>query len=88
MTMFIIIINIRVPHKLIPAGIGTSRYFTFVAVLSFFSFSPVSPVTTISPLLFVMGIAITKEGVEDHKRHQSDREVNHSLVRIYNKLTN
>lgn len=36
----------------------------------------------ILPLLIVLGITAAKDGYEDVKRHQSDRQVNHTLVRV------
>eukprot|EP00959_Pyramimonas_sp_CCMP1952_P150820 3156423-Pyramimonas_sp.AAC.1 len=40
-------------------------YFTMVAALSCTSMSPISPVTTIAPLVFVIGLSVIKEGYED-----------------------
>jgi len=62
---------------------SANLYFTLVAVLSFFSFSPVSPFTTITPLVFVLGIALTKEGIEDWKRHLADHTINYSKVKFW-----
>ena len=60
-----------------------SRFFLFIAVLQFFSqFSTISPGLVILPLLIVLGITAAKDGYEDVKRHQSDRQVNHTLVRV------
>lgn len=38
--------------------------------------SPLSPYSTLGPLIIVLGISISKEGFEDFKRFKSDREVN------------
>ena len=54
-----------------------------IAILQFFSlFSTVSPGLVILPLLIVLAITALKDGYEDIKRHQSDRQVNSSQVRI------
>lgn len=54
-----------------------------IAILQFFSiFSTVSPGLVILPLLVVLGITALKDGYEDIKRHQSDRRVNSTVVRI------
>eukprot|EP00759_Apiculatamorpha_spiralis_P023498 PhF_6_TR27177/c0_g2_i1/m.39850/K01530/E3.6.3.1; phospholipid-translocating ATPase len=38
--------------------------------------SPVSPLTAIMPLLFVLGVAAAKDGYEDWVRHNSDNQAN------------
>eukprot|EP00760_Papus_ankaliazontas_P025613 PhM_4_TR2816/c0_g1_i1/m.94162/K14802/DRS2, ATP8A; phospholipid-transporting ATPase len=38
--------------------------------------SPVSPLTAVMPLLFVLGVAACKDGFEDYVRHQSDDKAN------------
>lgn len=54
-----------------------------IAILQFFSlFSTVSPGLVILPLLIVLAITALKDGYEDIKRHQSDRQVNNSQVRV------
>ena len=40
--------------------------------------SPLSPVTAIAPLVFVLTLSVCREGWEDLRRHKSDREVNAS----------
>lgn len=58
-------------------------FFAAIAILQFFSiFSTVSPGLVILPLLIVLGITALKDGYEDIKRHQSDRRVNSTVVRI------
>lgn len=44
--------------------------------------SPVSPMTTFLPLLFVVVVTGIKQGYEDLLRHRSDRKVNLKLVEI------
>ena len=58
-------------------------FFLAIAILQFFSiFSTVSPGLVILPLLIVLTITALKDGYEDIKRHQSDRAVNYSQVRV------
>ncbi|TBU65246.1 phospholipid-translocating P-type ATPase [Dichomitus squalens] len=58
-------------------------FFLAIAILQFFSiFSTVSPGLVILPLLIVLAITALKDGYEDIKRHQSDRAVNYSQVRV------
>lgn len=58
-------------------------FFAAIAILQFFSiFSTVSPGLVILPLLLVLAITGCKDGYEDIKRHQSDRRVNSTIVRI------
>eukprot|EP01119_Soliformovum_irregulare_P019079 TRINITY_DN5979_c0_g1_i1.p1 TRINITY_DN5979_c0_g1~~TRINITY_DN5979_c0_g1_i1.p1 ORF type:complete len:1154 (-),score=316.94 TRINITY_DN5979_c0_g1_i1:278-3739(-) len=53
-------------------------YFFIIMVISFIpSIAPVSPITSILPLVFVLGVTAVKEAYEDTKRHRSDRRVNH-----------
>ncbi|KAI6045617.1 hypothetical protein EDC04DRAFT_2865155 [Pisolithus marmoratus] len=58
-------------------------FFALIAILQFFpEFATISPGLVILPLLIVLGITAVKDGYEDIKRHQSDRQVNHSRVRV------
>lgn len=58
-------------------------FFLGIAILQFFSiFSTVSPGLVVLPLLIVLAITGLKDGYEDIKRHQSDRNVNHSPIRV------
>jgi len=58
-------------------------YFTIVAVLSCTEMSPVSPVTTIGPLVLVIGLSVAKEAYEDYKRYRADQELNSSFVSTF-----
>ncbi|XP_071484372.1 phospholipid-transporting ATPase IF-like [Diadema antillarum] len=51
-------------------------YFLTVAVLQLVIDSPVSPWTSILPLIFVVGVSMIKQGYEDWLRHKADNEVN------------
>ncbi|KAG6812132.1 hypothetical protein H0H92_004246 [Tricholoma furcatifolium] len=58
-------------------------FFLGIAILQFFpTFSTISPGLVIFPLLVVLAITAAKDGYEDVKRHQSDRRVNHTQVRV------
>ncbi|KDR73672.1 hypothetical protein GALMADRAFT_251453 [Galerina marginata CBS 339.88] len=58
-------------------------FFLGIAILQFFpKFSTISPGLVILPLLIVLGITALKDGYEDIKRHQSDRRVNNTSVRV------
>jgi len=49
-------------------------YFLLIAVLQSISiFSPLSPVTAIAPLVFVVAVSMIREGIEDLIRYQSDK---------------
>ncbi|KAL0067071.1 hypothetical protein AAF712_005858 [Marasmius tenuissimus] len=58
-------------------------FFLLIAILQFFpKFSTISPGLVIFPLLIVLTITAGKDAYEDIKRHQSDRRVNTSSVRV------
>ncbi|KVH95088.1 HAD-like domain-containing protein [Cynara cardunculus var. scolymus] len=58
-------------------------YFLLVAVLSVTSLAPFSPLSLIAPLVFVVGISMLKEGVEDWHRFLQDLEVNSRKVKVH-----
>ena len=45
------------------------------------------PATTFAPLIFVLGVSMIKELVEDIKRYRADREINARLVLVFNTTT-
>ncbi|KAI0034026.1 phospholipid-translocating P-type ATPase [Vararia minispora EC-137] len=58
-------------------------YFLVIAILQFNNrFATISPGLVILPLIIVIAITALKDAYEDFKRHQSDRRVNYSEVRI------
>jgi phospholipid-translocating ATPase len=58
-------------------------FFAFIAILQFFpKFSTISPGLVLFPLLVVLTMTAIKDGYEDIKRHESDRRVNFSEVRV------
>lgn len=57
-------------------------YFLCIALVQLFTDSPVSPVTSILPLAFVICLTMVKQGYEDLLRHRADREINNVPVQI------
>ncbi|KAM7542982.1 hypothetical protein Aperf_G00000004967 [Anoplocephala perfoliata] len=57
-------------------------YFLCIAIVQLFTDSPVSPVTSILPLAFVILLTMVKQGYEDLLRHRADREINNAPVQI------
>ncbi|XP_022095115.1 probable phospholipid-transporting ATPase IF isoform X2 [Acanthaster planci] len=51
-------------------------YFLLVAILQLAIDSPVSPITSIFPLVFVISVTAIKQAYEDWLRHKADNEVN------------
>ncbi|EGG17717.1 P-type ATPase [Cavenderia fasciculata] len=58
-------------------------YTLCIVILCMFSFSPVGPISSVTPLLVVISVSCFKELVEDIKRHRQDKEINNRLARIY-----
>ena len=65
-----------------------NQYFLGVALLMAIGpsaewwYSPMQAYTTIGPLAFILLVTMLKEGLEDLKRHRSDREVNARPSRV------
>eukprot|EP00824_Muranothrix_gubernata_P008681 TRINITY_DN2115_c0_g1_i1.p1 TRINITY_DN2115_c0_g1~~TRINITY_DN2115_c0_g1_i1.p1 ORF type:complete len:1059 (-),score=246.27 TRINITY_DN2115_c0_g1_i1:588-3764(-) len=58
-------------------------YFLIIAILSSIkTISPLNPVTSILPLVFVLSVTAVKEAIEDYRRSVSDDEINGRLVTI------
>lgn len=55
----------------------SNEYFVVVDVV--FTVSPVSPWTSLVPLLFVVSVTAIKQGYEDYLRHRADILVNRSF---------
>eukprot|EP00162_Nutomonas_longa_P015389 comp22295_c0_seq1/m.53328 comp22295_c0_seq1/g.53328 ORF comp22295_c0_seq1/g.53328 comp22295_c0_seq1/m.53328 type:complete len:1167 (-) comp22295_c0_seq1:215-3715(-) len=53
-------------------------YFLIIAILQLIplGLSPISPITSILPLGFVLGVTAIKEGIEDVRRHRLDTQTN------------
>eukprot|EP01018_Ginkgo_biloba_P021738 Gb_01165 [translate_table: standard] len=58
-------------------------YFLMAATLALSPLTPFQPICLIAPLLFVVGVSIIKEGVEDWHRLMQDRDVNSRKVKIH-----
>ncbi|KDP29332.1 hypothetical protein JCGZ_18253 [Jatropha curcas] len=58
-------------------------YFLVSGILSFTPLSPYGAVSTIIPLIIVIGATMVKEGIEDWKRKQQDIEVNNRKVKVH-----
>ncbi|KAJ4842107.1 hypothetical protein Tsubulata_028801 [Turnera subulata] len=58
-------------------------YFLLAAVLSVTSLAPVNPVSLIAPLVFVVGVSMLKEAVEDWYRFLQDLGVNNRTVKAH-----
>ncbi|XP_059634389.1 probable phospholipid-transporting ATPase 5 [Cornus florida] len=58
-------------------------YFLLAAVLSVFRLAPFSEVSLIAPLVFVVGISMLKEAVEDWRRFLQDLNVNSRTVKVH-----
>ncbi|XP_043717424.1 putative phospholipid-transporting ATPase 9 [Telopea speciosissima] len=58
-------------------------YFLIVACLSFTPLSPSSPITSVLPLVVVIGASMIKEAIEDWRRKKQDIEVNNRKVKVH-----
>lgn len=57
-------------------------YFLIIAVLQVVIDSPVSPFTSIAPLVFVVTTTFVKQAYEDWLRHKADRGINDRRVKL------
>ncbi|XP_047019641.1 phospholipid-transporting ATPase IF isoform X2 [Helicoverpa zea] len=60
-------------------------YFLIVTIIAVIIDSPVSPLTSIAPLSFVVLVTAIKQGYEDWLRHKADNKVNNQIVEIVHK---
>ncbi|XP_041988181.1 phospholipid-transporting ATPase IF [Aricia agestis] len=60
-------------------------YFLIVTVIAIIIDSPVSPLTSIAPLSFMVMVTAVKQGYEDWLRHKADNKVNNKIVEIVHK---
>ncbi|CAL5197273.1 unnamed protein product [Lathyrus oleraceus] len=58
-------------------------YFLVAGVLSFSKLAPYRAVSSILPLVVVIGATIVKEGIEDWRRKKQDIEVNNRRVKVH-----
>ena len=58
-------------------------YFLGIALLQIVpGLSPISPVTSLAPLIFVLSVSAIKEAFEDYRRHRSDLETNARVAHV------
>ncbi|KAJ7542694.1 hypothetical protein O6H91_09G007000 [Diphasiastrum complanatum] len=58
-------------------------YFLFAAALSLTPLAPFTAASLIAPLVFVVGLSMTKEAIEDWRRFLQDEEVNKRKVKVH-----
>ncbi|GAM29207.1 hypothetical protein SAMD00019534_123830 [Acytostelium subglobosum LB1] len=60
-------------------------YFLIIAIIQLIPIqaSPVNPLTTVIPLIFVLSVTAIKEAVEDIKRRKSDSKINNLPARVF-----
>lgn len=58
-------------------------YFLVTGILSFTPLTPYTAVSAIVPLIFVIGVSMLKEAIEDWRRKQQDIEVNNRTVKVH-----
>ena len=51
-------------------------YFLLQSILSCTPISPWGPVTMVAPTVFVLVLAVLREGIEDYSRYKSDKQSN------------
>lgn len=62
---------------------AANLYFLLIAILqSIPGLSPVSPLTSILPLVFVLTVTAVKEAIEDYRRFQMDKQINARSVQV------
>lgn len=57
-------------------------YFLCIAVIQVTTNSPVSPITSLAPLIFVVATTALKQGYEDYLRHKTDRATNNRIFPV------
>jgi phospholipid-translocating ATPase len=57
-------------------------YFLCIAVIQVTTNSPVSPITSLAPLMFVVTTTALKQGYEDWLRHRTDRQTNRRMFPV------
>jgi phospholipid-translocating P-type ATPase (flippase) len=58
-------------------------YFLIVAIVSVTDLSPKTPVVSVAPLVFVLGVSMLKEFFEDRARKKMDKQINNTLVQTW-----
>lgn len=59
-------------------------YFLLSAFLSFTPLSPYTALSTVFPLVVVIGVTMAKEALEDWKRFKQDLEMNNRKIKVHN----
>ncbi|XP_060071091.1 phospholipid-transporting ATPase IF-like [Ylistrum balloti] len=57
-------------------------YFLCVGIVQLIIDTPVTPITSIAPLVFVVSVTAIKQGYEDYLRHRADNEVNNRTTQV------
>ena len=60
-------------------------YFLVIALLSFVPWSPVSPIVSIAPLIFVLAVSMAKALIEDLLRYKNDKQYNSIKFEVWRK---
>lgn len=59
-------------------------YFLVTAVLQFIpAISPLSPVSAVAPLVFVLVVSLVRAGVEEIGKYRYDRQANSNTFMVY-----
>ncbi|GAB2280128.1 Putative phospholipid-transporting ATPase 9 [Dionaea muscipula] len=58
-------------------------FFLLTGILAFTPLAPFSSTSAIVPLIFVIGVSMIKEGIEDWRRKQQDTEVNNRKIKVH-----
>lgn len=57
-------------------------YFICIVIIQLFIETPVSPASSILPLLFVIFLTMIKQGYEDYLRHKADEKINNKPIEV------
>nr|CDS26411.1 phospholipid translocating ATPase [Hymenolepis microstoma] len=57
-------------------------FFLLISILYFFGETPINPITTIAPLVVVIGISMAKDAIDDIKRHKADDKFNRNQFMV------
>lgn len=62
-------------------------YFLLIMILSCTPVSPVTPLTAINPVVFVLCMSMLREGIEDYGRYKQDRTQNEQKCEVIDSNT-
>ncbi|XP_003485770.1 probable phospholipid-transporting ATPase IF isoform X1 [Bombus impatiens] len=57
-------------------------YFLMMTIISVMIISPISPLTSILPLSFVVFVTACKQGYEDYNRYMADKRINRTFITV------